>query len=360
MRDHGVTETGCGRELRVKRTDRSGIAALTSSPIPPSPSAAAARAVARDRESCEGGAMKLPVVALLIAAACSSPSSPPKAPAEAPGRAQRFQIGALEAYALADGHLDLPNDGKLLGIGRSPDETADVLAAAGLPRDTIQLDIQCLLVKEGDRVILFDTGMGEASLATTGQLLQSLALAGVAPAAVTDIFISHAHSDHVGGLVTKGGALAFPAATIHLSAAEWAAFQAEAETDQDARRFVAAMGPKVAAFEPGAQVLPVVKAVATPGHTLGHSSYEIGTDADKVLYLGDVAHHSVLSLQPPTWSIEVDADQRVAEATRRATLAKLAADHARVFAGHFPFAGVGHVVADGEGFGWKPEAIDPS
>ena len=298
--------------------------------------------------------MKLSVALLLLVAACSSSSSPPKAPAEKSGRAERLQIGNLEAYALEDGHLVVPNDGQLLGFGRPPSEIAEVLAAAGLPRDTIRLDIQCLLVKTGDRVILFDTGTGDASFADAGRLPQSLALADVQPVAVTDIFISHAHSDHVGGLLTKAGALAFPAATIHMSAPEWAAFRAN--TDEDSKRFVAAITPKVMPFEPGAQVLPVVKAVATQGHTPGHSSYKIGAETVKMFYLGDLAHHSVISVQRPAWSIQVDADRPAAEAMRQQTLAQLAADRTRVFAVHFPFPGVGHVAAEGQGLVWRPEA----
>ena len=296
--------------------------------------------------------MKL-VVAVLFAAACAGSPSP-KAPVARSGRAERLQIGGLEAYALEDGHIVVPNDGQLLGLGHPPGETAEVLAAAGLPRDQIRLDIQCLLVKAGDRVILFDTGLGDAPFADAGHLPQSLALANVAPAAVTDIFISHAHGDHVGGLVTKPGALAFPAATIHMSAPEWATFQAD--TEDDSRRVVAAIAAKVSAFEPGAQVLPVVKAVATPGHTPGHSSYEIGAGADQVFYLGDLAHHSVISVQRPAWPIQVDTDRPAAEAMRQETLARLAADHARVFAAHFPFPGIGQVVAERQGLVWKPEA----
>lgn len=298
--------------------------------------------------------MKLSTAVWLLATACSSSASSPSAPAEKAGRAERLQIGSLEAYALEDGHLVVPNDGKLLGFGRPPSEIAEVLAAAGLPRDAIRLDIQCLLVKTGDRVILFDTGTGDASFADTGRLPQSLALAGVPPVAVTDIFISHAHGDHVGGLVTKAGALAFPAATIHMAAPEWAAFQAN--TDDDSKRHVAAIAPKVTPFAPGAQVLPIVNAVAAPGHTPGHSSYEIGAEAEKVFYIGDLAHHSVISVQRPAWSIQVDADRPATEAMRQQTLAKLAADRTRVFAVHFPFPGVGHVVAEGQGLAWRPEA----
>ena len=296
--------------------------------------------------------MKLFAV-LLAATACSGSSSAPRGPAETSGRAERFHIGDLEAYALEDGVLVVPNDGKLLGVGRPPSETAEVLAAAGQRRDMIELGIQCLLVKAGDRVLLFDTGTGDASFTEGGHLRQSFALAGVAPAAVTDIFISHAHGDHVGGLLTKAGALAFPAATVHMSAPEWSTFQAD--TDADSKRIVAGIASKISAFEPGAQLLPNVKAIATPGHTPGHSSYEIGTGTDKLFYIGDVVHHSIISVQRPAWSIQVDTDGPAAEAMRQQTLAKLAADHTRVFAVHFPFDGVGWVIARGEGFVWQPE-----
>ena len=301
------------------------------------------------------------VLAVMLAAACASRSSPrlgPEAPEvpETRGRAARLQLGDLEAYAVEDGHLFVPNDGQTFGFGRPPAETAEVLAAAGLPRDKILLGLECLLVRAGDRVILFDAGAGGLPVGEgdVGHLPQSLALAHVAPGAVTDIFISHAHTDHVGGLVTKAGALAFPAATIHISAPEWAALQAE--PDDDSRRMVAAIAAKVSAFQPGAQVLPVVQAASTPGHTVGHSSYWIWAGRDRVFYLGDVAHHVVISVQHPAWSVQFDVDRPAAEAMRQGTLATLAADHVRVFAGHFPFPGTGQFAAAGQGFVWKPEA----
>ncbi len=294
--------------------------------------------------------MKLPFALVLFVAACSSPpSKTPQEPAQ--GRAERIQIGALEAYAVSDGFLSLPNDGQAF-TGHTADEVGDLLAAAGLARDPIHFDIQALLVKAGDRVLLFDTGLRDAGFPDAGRLPASLALAGVAPSAVTDIFISHVHGDHVLGLLTADGAPAYPSATVHLTAPEWAFLQAD--TEASSKQLVAALGARVDAFEPGARLLPEVKAVDTRGHTPGHSSYEVGTGADKIFYLGDVAHHAILSLQRPAWPIAFDTDPVAAAAMRQATLARLASDGTRVFACHFPYPGIGHVVADGGGLVWRP------
>jgi glyoxylase-like metal-dependent hydrolase (beta-lactamase superfamily II) len=103
-------------------------------------------------------------------------------------------------------------------------------------------------------VMLFDTGAGTNMGASAGKLAASMAAAGIAAATVTDVFISHSHGDHVGGLLNASGALAFPNATIHISAPEWAYLQGmSAEQAQGAgvgqhAKLIAAMTPKVSAF----------------------------------------------------------------------------------------------------------------
>jgi glyoxylase-like metal-dependent hydrolase (beta-lactamase superfamily II) len=292
----------------------------------------------------------LPILSALAACAHAPPAVGPSTSAQV-GQIQRFRIGELEAVALKDGDIDIPNDGKTLGIGRSTAEVGDLLAAAGLPRERTELSIQPLLVKDGAHVLLFDTGAGSVSWARGGRLPQSLALAGVAPGEVTDIFISHSDLDHIGGLVTAGRALAFPSAVIHVSSPEWAAMQ----TNPEASGVTPTIAPTVAAFEPGARLLPEVMAVATPGHTPGHSSYEIASAGEKLFYLGDVAHHFVVSVQRPAWTIDYDQKAPAAEAMRQKVLASLAHDGELVYAVHFPFPGLGHVQTAGEGFVWVPQ-----
>jgi glyoxylase-like metal-dependent hydrolase (beta-lactamase superfamily II) len=152
----------------------------------------------------------------IVSSALAAPASPD---------VYRFKIGALEAFALKDGDITLPNDGKTYGMGQPTADVAALLKAAGQATDTVKLSIQPLLVRTGSKLVLFDTGAGRESWAVAGRLPASLQAAGFKPTDVTDIFISHGHPDHVGGLLDVSGALAFPNATIHLSAAEWASIQ---------------------------------------------------------------------------------------------------------------------------------------
>lgn len=268
--------------------------------------------------------------------------------AQASTDAHAFKIGALDAWSLKDGEMTHAVSGDTLPWADKAAVTA-VLTAAGQPTDSVTLSINPLLVKDGDRVVLIDTGAG-GGMGTQGKLLASLRAAGVTPDQVTDVLISHSHGDHTGGLVTNG-ALTFPNATVRMTTAEWNFMKSNA----DAAAVVTAITPKVQAFEPGAKVTPSITAVPFQGHTPGHTGYEIANGGQTLLYIGDVLHSHIVSVSRPDLEINYDqANKAAAIATRRALLARAAEQGTLVYAVHFPYPALGHIQRQGDGYVWAP------
>jgi glyoxylase-like metal-dependent hydrolase (beta-lactamase superfamily II) len=283
------------------------------------------------------------VACLGIGLSCGAPAADSTfGPAAVTPAAHSFNIGKLKLTALHDAEFVFPNDSKTFGVDSTPAAVGAVLRTAGAPTDRITLSVNSLLVRTGRRVLLIDTGIGAKAL------IASLGEVKVSPKAVTDVLITHSHGDHTGGLLDENGHLAFPKATIRMSSAEWTWMQQKGPAE-----VVKGISKRVHTFEAGAQIAPGVTAVALGGHTPGHVGYEITSEDSRLLDIGDLAHSSIVSLEKPEWTVQFDNDPALAKTTRRATLTRLAKDQELVYAPHFPFPGVGHIVVDGDGFAWK-------
>ena len=305
---------------------------------------------------------RLAAAGLILAAmgACS-PEPETTEPAAAPAQATHsdihpFSIGALSATALRDGEMAFPAADPEMSPWPDTAGAAAVLTAAGETDGQVHLSIQPLLVRDGERVVLIDTGAG-GQMGTEGKLIASLRAAGVEPGQVTDVLISHAHGDHVGGLVGTDGRLAFPNAVIRMSAPEWTFAKAGA-AEAGAGPLLAAITPKVETFAPGAQVTPSIKAVALSGHTPGHSGYEIVSGDDRLLYIGDAMHSSLISVQRPELVNGWDADAEAGVRTRQGLLSRGASEDLRIYGVHFPFPGFGRFQRRDDGFVWIAEGGD--
>lgn len=269
------------------------------------------------------------------------------APAPVGPAAVSIRMGASTVVALRDMLNVVPNDGSVFGKEVGAAKVAKTLSNAHAPTDKVTLGVDALLVRQPGRIVLIDTGLGPK---VGGALMASLAKAEVAPDTIDDVLITHSHGDHVGGLVTAAGALAFPKAAIHMSAAEWAWMKQKGDP-----ALVAAISPMVRAFQPGGAILPNIVAVSTPGHTPGHVGYHIGTGSHHLMDIGDLAHSTIISLGHPEWIIGYDNNGVEGRTNREAWLARVAKSGERVFSPHFPYPGVGRIVKRGSGYAWLPD-----
>lgn len=241
---------------------------------------------------------------------------------------------------LSDGYRDL--DAKLF-LADTPDKAEAVRAT--YPSGKTRNSLNVFLIISGKRVALVDTGGGSVLGPDAGRLPQALAAAGVSPADVTDIILTHAHRDHIGGLAPQGVA-AFPNAWVHISKAEhdyWTSPDNEAKASERAKpnfallREMLALYPwKVSIFEPGKELMPGVSTIATPGHTPGHVALLVSSKEDTLLLWGDLLHGMELQLPRPDISIAFDTDPLQAAVTRSELLQRAAIEKWRVSGVHVP------------------------
>lgn len=284
---------------------------------------------------------------IAVLAGLLSASQAVAAPAPAGSAAISVRMGASTLVALRDMLNVVPNDGSVFGKDVGAAKVAKSLADVGAPTDKVTLGVDALLVRDSGRNVLIDTGLGPK---VGGALMASLAKAGVAPDTIDDVLITHSHGDHVGGLVTATGTLAFPKAAIHMSAAEWAWMKQKGDP-----ALVATISTKVRIFQPGGAILRNIVAVSIPGHTPGHVGYRIGIGSHHLMDIGDLAHSTIVSLGHPEWIIGYDNNGVEGRTNREAWLARLAKSGERVFSPHFPYPGVGRIVKRGSGYAWLPD-----
>jgi len=219
----------------------------------------------------------------------------------------------------------------------------------------------CLLINTGRHRVLVDTGAG--SLApTTGKLIHNLRAEGIAPEDIDRVILTHGHPDHIGGNLNSEGKLAFPKARFVMWKDEWdfwTSEQAEQRLDEHvrarqiafARKNLPPIQDQLDLVDHEMEIVPGIRAVAAPGHTLGHMALAISSGGEQLLCISDAWLHPI-HLESPDWCAAVDfAPEQVAN-TRRRLLSRAAAEKALVLAFHFPFPGLGHVVQKGEVWQW--------
>lgn len=280
----------------------------------------------------------------------------------------RFKLGPAECTVVSDGQLPLGDPAKAF-LKITPEEIGRELRDNFLPASDAVLEQNILVVNFGDRVVLFDTGMGTDTLfgATTGKLPATLKQAGVDPAAVDAVVLSHAHIDHCGGLVADDGSLHFPNAQYYLGEADFAYWTDDSKIPADyparphflgqARKNLLPVKDRIHFYKDHEEILPGVTALAAPGHTVSHSIFMISAGGQQLCYVGDLAHHPVLLLEHPRTQFAFDTDPAQSAESRVKFLGMLAGDRTALLAYHFAWPGIGHVAKAGDGFRYFPAPL---
>lgn len=268
-----------------------------------------------------------------------------------------------ELIILSDGHMSVPRtmmfpDEVSNAIGKSQLDAA--LAAAGQSGENLTPDCNVTLWKTQNRTILFDVGSGPYFMPTAGKLLESLEAENIAQDEVTDVVFTHAHPDHLWGLLDDFDELICPNANYHMSSAEWDFWRADDALDkvsESRRSFVVGALNRFAAIEDGInlfsfgqEILPGVESVDTSGHTPGHTSFVLHSPGGNVLLVGDALTNQTISFEHPDWPTAADQDQEKGIQTRVKLLDRLAQDKLALIGFHMSHPGVGYVEKSNAGF----------
>jgi glyoxylase-like metal-dependent hydrolase (beta-lactamase superfamily II) len=274
----------------------------------------------------------------------------------------RFAHGKMQATVISDGILPLGEPSGSF-LGSSKEEIGKILTDNFLSPNNVVLEQNILVLNTGDKVVLFDTGMGSSQMfgPTPGKMLANLRAAGIDPKDIDAVVATHAHCDHVWGIMGDNGTPNFPNAQIYISQADFDFWTDEKKLSmkdpaymqpfvEGARKNLLPNRERIVFVKDGQEFLPGIQAMAAPGHTVGHTIYMITSDGKSLAAIGDLTHHQVILLEKPRIEFAYDTDSKQSASTRVRMLDMLASNRIPLIAYHFPWPGLGHVAKHGDGF----------
>lgn len=270
----------------------------------------------------------------------------------------QISIGAATLTTVSDGTLVLPGN---LAFAQMPqDALAPILAAYGVSRDRVMPECNVALYRDGTNTVLFDVGAGPDFMPTAGTVIDNLAAMGVTPEVVTHVLFTHAHPDHIWGLLDDFDEPVFANAVFMMGRKEWDYWwNPETVTTIGEARMVFAVGAKrrmqaienqIELFDDGQEILPGIAAVSSYGHTPGHMSFEVRAGGDAALVIGDAIGNHHVAFHQPTWRSGSDQDSDLAVTTRRDLLDRITQDKLKIVGFHLPNGGIGRVEKSSDGY----------
>jgi len=283
----------------------------------------------------------------------------------------RYKVGSYECTSINDGARSFPMpDTFVKNVAK--EQALAAAEAAYMPKGMVTVPFNPQIINTGSKLVLIDTGYGPGIAPSVGLLPAGMAAAGIDPKAIDVVVLSHLHPDHINGVKTADGKVAFPNAEIMAPAQDWAFWMsddnaAKAELNPmmkgyfaNTRKILSDIAGKVTKYDWGKEVAPGITALATPGHTPGHTSFAVASGSSKILIQSDVTNIPEFFLRNPDWHVAYDVDPIKAAETRHKFYDMAAAEKATVVGFHFQFPSIGYVEKAGSGYRLVPVAWNPT
>jgi len=273
----------------------------------------------------------------------------------------KMQLNEIEILLLSDGHISLTNPQPVFAPGINPGHVKKELRKIFLEEDKLDTAINVMVIKRGDHVILIDTGSGYHFGQTSGWLLKNLEASGIKAKDVTDVFITHAHIDHIGGIIDKQKAFIYPNARYHLAKTEYDFWMSEnpdfskskntaspLESINFAKGILDIIKDRVTLFDYGTVLFSCIKTELAQGHTPGHTVFTVFSGSKSIKHIVDT-FHTLLLIARPEWGTQWDIDFDKGISTRKQILESCYRDRALIMTTHLPWPGLGYIGKNDQG-----------
>lgn len=279
--------------------------------------------------------------------------------------ALEMSLGSSEVISVSDGNLVLPGGAFFEGLPE--DELKQTLTQHGISSERLSPPCNLTLLRQADRLVLFDAGSGPGFMPSAGEMLDSLDALGVSPDDITHVVFTHAHPDHLWGILDDFDDPVFPDAQLMIGQQEWDYWtdpdtvntigQTRASFAVGAARRLDAIKENISFFKDGAEIVPGVMAHATFGHTPGHMAFEVRDGSNALMVGGDAIGNHHVAFAHPEWPSGSDQQPDIGIATRKRLLDQLATDQITLLGFHLPNGGLGHVERAGDAYRFVPEDV---